>query len=632
MMRLPKSIVGGVAGTLAILGLCVTPALGATPETPLTQPATSVTATTAILHGQLNPHGAGEPGQFQFYYRASTEACRPEAESSPEPPGTALGNEKEAVQVEVTGLHPFQTYEFCLIADPESFFIEGPSVSFKTLASKPSIFPETTKATAVTPFAATLGAEVNPNNEQTTYSIEYAQNELLAGAKVLPGASPLEAEYGERNASVGTGNVLTPETTYYFRVTATNAAGTVEGPIEHFTTPKAEAPIVISENVSALLSSEPKLEAKVNPNYQKTKYQFEYSTEAEGEELRGQINVVHDVEELPAVFEELLAGPAALTGLEPGPTYFYRIAATNATGTTDGPVQSFQALAVPAVSLNSVGETTRTTAVVSGRVIAQGLPTTYHFAYIPQAAYEAALAAHAADPYAGGRTTEELPIEADYTTHTVVGTLEELSPGTVYHYELRADNELGTSVLGPGGTFTTSSPTPPIATTGGAEAGQLTAKIQGNVDTRGLPTNTAFELGTAAYAGSLLPVNPTSSSGNALQLSLDISTGLLPGTTYYYRVVATNMDGTAYGAEQSFTTSPQPPSSTILTAPAFVPYKSIAELDSQEAKEAPKAPAPTPTRAQKLAKALKACAKRPKKQRASCKRQAHKKYPPTKKK
>ncbi len=472
-MRAQRFIPTVVAGALSTLAFSAAPALAVAPETPLTQPATSVTATTAVLHGELNPHAPGVAGEYQFYYRASTEACRPGAESSPEPPGTALGNEKEAVQVEVTGLHPYQTYEFCLIADPESLFIEGPSVSFKTLASKPSIFPETTKATAVTPFAATLGAEVNPNNEQTTYSIEYAQNELLTGAKVLPGTSPLEAEYGERNASVGTGNVLTPETTYYFRVTATNAAGTVEGPIEHFTTAKAEAPIVISEN--ATNAAEPKLEAKINPQYEETKYKFEYSTEESGGMLTGAIHTVAGAATLPGVNEEVAAGPVAVTGLAPG-RYFYRAVAENSTSEAKGEIVAgavapFEVLAGPAVTTVAAGEPTSTTVAVSGTVTAQGLPSTYHFAYIPLAAYEAARAEGAANPFAAtaGRETYDTKLAnereesfIDYAAHPVGLVLEELAPGTTYVYTLVASNELGTQAGSPQ-TFTTAPAPPPPA-------------------------------------------------------------------------------------------------------------------------------------------------------------------------
>jgi hypothetical protein len=43
------------------------------------------------------------------------------------------------------------------------------------------------------------------------------------------------------------------------------------------------------------------------------------------------------------------------------------------------------------------------------------------------------------------------------------------------------------------------------------------------------------------------------------------ATGLMPGTTYYYRVVATSAGGTAFGSTQSFVTLP-PPAATTQTA------------------------------------------------------------------
>ena len=50
----------------------VSPALAAAPEAPETKTANEVTATTAMLHGVLNPKAVGEPGFYEFVYRVST--------------------------------------------------------------------------------------------------------------------------------------------------------------------------------------------------------------------------------------------------------------------------------------------------------------------------------------------------------------------------------------------------------------------------------------------------------------------------------------------------------------------------------------------------------------------------------
>jgi hypothetical protein len=246
-------------------------------------------------------------------------------------------------------------------------------------------------------------------------------------------------------------------------------------------------------------------------------------------------------------------------------------------------------------------------------------------AYVSQQDYEGG----ATNPYAKGRNTYEtkLPEPFDYTSHPLEVELEELEPATTYHYALVASNELGTT-SSLDGTFTTSSTTPPSATTGSAEGvGELTASINGSVNTQGLQTTAYFEFGQTAYAGTLVPATE-SGSESSFSISASFS-NLLPGTTYYFRAVASSSDGTAYGALQSFTTSSFPAVFAIPANASPIPYPTIAQLDTKEAHETPKL-VPPPTTAQLLAKALKACQHKPKHQRPACRRKAHQKYAPKK--
>jgi hypothetical protein len=644
-MRIQRLILTVLAGCLALLVFLVAPAL-ATYETPVTLSANGVTTTTAVLHGELNPGKVGEAGQWQFYYKPSTELCRPGAETFPEPPGTTLGAEKEAVETEVTNLEPETTYAFCLIENGASPFAQGVSLTFTTLAlppEAPTVGSE--NASAVTPFAATLEAQINPNRQPTSYKFEYstteAAGELTGTITTVDGKAPLPAGKTEVTASVSTGNVLTPDTIYYYRVVAENAQSKAEhklvaGPVQSFETLTAEEPFVEEESVSGLKTSEPKVTAEISPNYQETEYQLEYAASKEAL-LEGKGVVIKGAPpapKLPGVSAMIPVDPIGIPGLEAGPTYWYRFVATNATSTSHGEPESFQLLAAPLDSTGLSQEATRTTADVSGTVTPQGMPTTYHFAYIPQAEYEAAVAKGEPNPYAGGKSTYETKLAEengtsieDYTAHPVGLTIEELAPGTTYDYALVASNELGT-IVGANHSFTTAARTAPVAITGGAVGvSQLSGTITGSVDTRELQTAMQFEFGTTPYAGAMLPATVVSSEGSVRGLAVVFSGELQPATTYDYRVVASNQDGVEYGAEQSFTTPGFPAAFPAATVIPLASYTSIGTLDANEAKEG-KATAPKSlTRAQELAKALKACKRsRGKQRQAACERQARAKY------
>ncbi|HEU4906987.1 MAG TPA: S1 family peptidase, partial [Solirubrobacterales bacterium] len=81
------------------------------------------------------------------------------------------------------------------------------------------------------------------------------------------------------------------------------------------------------------------------------------------------------------------------------------------------------------------------------------------------------------------------------------------------------------------------------------------ATLNATVTPNLLATTYQFEYGTTAGYGSKVPAPPAQAGsgeqGVAVQRAIE---GLEPHTTYHYRVVATNSEGTAYGEDMTFTT------------------------------------------------------------------------------
>jgi phosphodiesterase/alkaline phosphatase D-like protein len=602
-------------------------ALAALPEAPVTKEAIPIKGTTATLHGEVNPGVSAEEVEYDFAY-SSGALCTEGGAVIPVSPGKVAGNHKEVPATAVTGLEGSTEYTFCLLATNISGSRTGSQLKFKTLAEKPVVVIES--SSSLTPFDAVLGAEINPEKQASTYHFEYATNPALTGATSI-GAGEVPGTFGDQTASpADIGGGLKPATTYYYRVVATNATGETKGADGEFTTLTLEKPLVGSESTSAVTATAATLQAVVNPNYQATTYSFTYAL---NEALTEGAVTVAGVSPLAAEFAELPVSVS--TGvLAPRTTYFYRAEATNETGTTEAAsVEHFTTLATPVVTTGAATEPTRTTAMVSGTVNPGGVPTTVHFAYIEQAGYEAAVAENAANPYAKGRTTSEsASVGSDYTVHAV-GPLQvsELRPGVTYHYALVASNSVATTIDPTGATFTTSAPTPPIAVTGEAVGvTQLSATLTGAVNTQGLQTTLQFEFGTSPTPGqgSLVSASIGSESGSTVGITVSFSGSLQQGTTYYYRTVATNSDGTRYGAERSFTTGSFPglPGAAPAQLIAWPPFVAAA-LAAAEPHETTSTGPPKPlTKAQKLAKALKACNHKPKRQRPSCRRQAKRRY------
>ncbi|HXW59803.1 MAG TPA: S8 family serine peptidase, partial [Solirubrobacteraceae bacterium] len=132
------------------------------------------------------------------------------------------------------------------------------------------------------------------------------------------------------------------------------------------------------------------------------------------------------------------------------------------------------------------------------------------------------------------------PVEDEYLCHAEVG------------YDGPSGN--GTPAFGPVavGSEPPSPRTEPASGVTGAGG-----TLHGAVDPNGLETTYHFEYGTTTSYGTDVPVpdSPVGSSTDTEAVSQPI-TGLYPGTTYHYRLVAANSAGTIDGEDRAFKTTP----------------------------------------------------------------------------
>ena len=104
-------------------------------------------------------------------------------------------------------------------------------------------------------------------------------------------------------------------------------------------------------------------------------------------------------------------------------------------------------------------------------------------------------------------------------------------------------------------------PTPKAPTVRTGDAGDVTSSsvtVSGTVNPNGQDTSYHFEYGTTTDYGQSTSSSGAGSGSSAVPVTASLS-GLDPGTTYHYRLVAGNATGTTQGADRTFTTTAPPP-------------------------------------------------------------------------
>ncbi len=250
---------------------------------------------------------------------------------------------------------------------------------------------------------------------------------------------------------------------------------------------------------------------------------------------------------------EVSAAASSLTGLLYGTTYHYRTVATNSFGTNAGSDQTFTTL--PAGPLIEPGSESATaiqpaSATLNAAVIPEGNATTYHFEYVAEEDFQNGGFSSPATQ----STPQSASIGSGFGDRAAAADLTNLAPNTTYHYRVVATNSAHTNA-GSGQTFTTLPPVS-IDSSSAAAATSTSVTLNAQLNPNGAAATYHFEYGTTTAYGAATPESgPIGADHSDHPVSADLS-GLLPGTAYHFRTVATNSFGTAYGPDAIAATNP----------------------------------------------------------------------------
>lgn len=396
----------------------------------------------------------------------------------------------------------------------------------------------TQAATGITTSGAVLNGAVNPNGMATDAWFQYGTDPNLSGADntAIQAAGNGVADVSV-NASV-TG--LTAGTTWYFRVCASSAAGTVYGSTVSFATGSpGAAPTVQTLAASGVGTDNARLSGSVNPNGQATQAWFEWGTDPG---LAGSSST--STQSGGSGSSAVVLG-ASLAGLSSDTTYYYRVVASNATGTSYGLIVSFAtspASVPPTVTTLGATGIGQDNAALNGQVNPNGLSTTAHFEW----GLDSLLA--------GADNTPSQGIGSGASNVAVAAGLTGLTDNTTYYYRAVGTNSAGTS-KGVIGSFTTALAVvpPTVTTTAASDIGADNAVLNGSVDPNGLATTVWFRYGTdPGLAGATTTSAQSAGSGDSEVPVFAQITGLADNTTYYFRLEAQSAAGTVTGTILDF--------------------------------------------------------------------------------
>jgi hypothetical protein len=287
--------------------------------------------------------------------------------------------------------------------------------------------------------AGTLTGEVEPAGGPPVTKCEFEYGTTTAyslGTVPCSQAPPFESPTKVTADITG----LTTETSYHYRLVASNEFGSEFGRDQIFT-PHYVAGLETGPATNIGYKGAT-LTGLFIGNEEDTTYHFEYVTEEQFKESEWANATPTETQDAGSP-----SGPTNIhfdlsTGLDPVTTYYYRVVAKNGAGSSRGKPQKFKTHpAPPAFSELFSTEVHSDGAVLHTQINPGGASTTYHFEYVSAEQFNQGGYAEA-----GKAPIPDAELAASTSPESVAVTVTGLKRGTTYHWRVVASNVTETTV------------------------------------------------------------------------------------------------------------------------------------------------------------------------------------------
>jgi hypothetical protein len=548
-----------------------------TPTTPpllsaATSIATGITVSSATLNGTVIPNGLATTAYFQW----GTTTNYGNATQSQ---SLGSGNTAINVNVSISGLISNTIYHFQMVGQNSTGTAYGGDQTFTTL---PPPSPVTGAATGITASSVTLNGNINPNGLSTTAYFEWGTNTSYGNTTPSPSIS---CGSGILTIAVSAAlSNLAPNTPYHFQLVGQNASGAGYGGDETFTTQMGSAGL--ADNFTSDTSLNPNLWvtqssiltslARASSSPSSTLLNPTLSFGSSGMQMSG-VNADYQltgIQSLPSFTPPFSINTTVMGTVAHGNPFYVYLVNSNLTDyfslagnlNPSSGVPGFWIDYPTAASLSSLG-----ISIYSNPTI--DIWYTVEMAVDTNGNGACAITAN------GNLLVSESGFSVGTGPFYLVLAQREGLPD-----ESGTNVALWQSVYENSGAGITAA----TVTTGSAiSVAATSATLSGSVNPNSSLSTTAwFQWGTTTNYGNITPSQSIGSGTTTINIyALNVS-GLAANTTYYFRCVASSSAGTAYGSDQTFTTTSNgaplpiisPTYSTLMLTPTSQPADGTSKI------------------------------------------------------